>query len=165
MKLKKYFPSLRVVELCLISLGSFSINAQALERSVVAAAGQSFSNPAYSLKFTIGEPVTQTLVNGNELSQGFQQEWLVITAVEDPGVESLDALVYPNPTFGKVNIETDEQVRMSVFDGFGKSVYTESISSGKSEFDITQYAAGFYILVLQNKEGNKVSTFKLQKVE
>jgi len=165
MKQKQYLVALLYVEICLICIGSLSINAQTLDRSVVAAAGQTLSGPSYSLQFTLGEPMTQTFVNGEELSQGFQQEWLVVTAVDDPEAESLEASVYPNPTFGLFNIECEDALQVSVFDAMGKSILSKNLASGKNEMDIAQLATGFYVLVLQTKEGKKVKTFKLQKVE
>jgi len=162
--MKKYISQLLLCSMFILG-GIHSTSAQALERSVLASCGQNLSNPTYSMQFTMGEPVAGTIANGTELTLGFQQEWLVVTAVVDPGVEQLEAKVYPNPTFGKVNIETDEQIQASVFDLTGNSLRFTSMSSGKNEMDITQLPAGMYILVLQNKEGNKTSSFKLQKAE
>jgi hypothetical protein len=158
--------SLLILLCCILNWGSIKVmNAQGMERSVIASTGENLSRLGYSLDFTVGEPVSGTLINGEELTQGFQQEWLVVTAVVDPKSDLLEVSVYPNPTIGKVSIETAEQLEVRLFDALGNALQTETLGPGKNEMNMSQFPVGFYILVLQNKEGKKASTFKLQKTE
>lgn len=67
--------------------------------------------------------------------------------------------VYPNPTYGLVNIQISEELiknqpkgqfkaRLEVFDTSGKRVLRDQLSTSLSEIDLSQKAAGTYIAKL-----------------
>src|SRR5690242_17007597 len=91
---------LSMKSICIISLivfSSYAINAQSLERKVIAAGGASASG-SLQLDYTIGEiAITTVAVNNTVLTQGFHQPQVAIIS----GNNIFPYLIlYPNPTPG-----------------------------------------------------------------
>ena len=65
--------------------------------------------------------------------------------------------VYPNPSFGIVNIEgldAESPTSCIIYDQQGKQVHSESLNAGyRTEINLTQLSNGTYLLELQTKEG------------
>lgn len=141
------------------------ITAQTYDRYIITTAGEIFSTSAGTLQFTIGEPVAETFTHGVQLSQGFQQEWAVITAVNDPEVETWNTVVYPNPTLGHLDIEVSEQVTVYLYDLQGHLIYDQKIYAGKEDLNISDLPAGMIVMTLIPDKGGEVQTFKIQKLE
>ena len=70
--------------------------------------------------------------------------------------ESLEFLVYPNPTFGDLNIKITGLLNVSsihLYDLSGKALYSETISDGEEHtyiktLNLSNFAAGIYLLKL-----------------
>ena len=70
--------------------------------------------------------------------------------------ESLEFLVYPNPTFGDLNIKISGLLNVSsihLYDLSGKALYSETISDGEEHtyiktLNLSNFAAGIYLLKL-----------------
>ena len=70
--------------------------------------------------------------------------------------ESLEFLVYPNPTFGDLNIKITGLLNVSsihLYDLSGKALYSETISDGEEQtyiktLNLSNFAAGIYLLKL-----------------
>ena len=70
--------------------------------------------------------------------------------------ESLEFLVYPNPTFGDLNIKISGLLNVSsihLYDLSGKALYSETISDGEEQtyiktLNLSNFAAGIYLLKL-----------------
>lgn len=92
---------LRLLIFCfLVASASY---AQEIERSVVASAGENFSNGNFQLSFTLGEVVTETFADQNYiLNQGFQQ---VIEGVLISGFD-LDVMAFLEGPFADDQMET-----------------------------------------------------------
>ena len=79
----------------------------------------------------------------------------VDTEVPDDS-ESLEFLVYPNPTFGDLNIKITGLLNVSsihLYDLSGKALYSETISDGEEQtyiktLNLSNFAAGIYLLKL-----------------
>jgi hypothetical protein len=147
--------------------------AQQLERDVVATGGAYETSANMSLSYTVGEPVIETKSTSSlVLTQGFQQ-----TNVEPVGIEvpakNLSISAYPNPTASRVVLELEtakeKKVSVQVFDVQGKALkapVTKEALQGEQRFtiDLSEYAAGTYMLGLTNTKGKRLHTIKVQKI-
>jgi hypothetical protein len=72
-----------------------------------------------------------------------------VTGINDIQTESA-LQVYPNPTAGELNIETDGQIRtIQIFNVSGKQVF----ETNQIHFDIAHLPAGTYIVAVQTERG------------
>ena len=83
----------------------------------------------------------------------------------DDGVEEVTSLavsVSPNPTSGRVNIETNAASgEISVFDLFGRKITSTLLNEGRAEVDLSGCAKGVYMARISSEAGT--STIKLVK--
>ena len=70
--------------------------------------------------------------------------------------------VYPNPSKGIFNVNTEEVLVIEIYDIVGKLVKTSKIEIGTSSIDISNLNSGVYLLKTINSE-NKSQVFKLIK--
>jgi hypothetical protein len=85
------------------------------------------------------------------------------TTLNTPNFEVANNIkMYPNPTNGIFAIETQEDSTVEVFDMIGKKVYSNKVSVGSSNIDLSNYTNGIYLLTVTNQKGN-LNTFKLIK--
>jgi hypothetical protein len=141
------------------------VKAQTLDRYVIATAGQNLSGSGFSLLFTLGEPVAQTFENGQTLAQGFQQEWLTTTPVDDLSGEDWAVRVFPNPTVGVLQIETEAPMQVQLFDMSGRLIQSAEVENGGGEMDLGQLPAGTYFLVMYNAEKAGKKSFRIVKTQ
>lgn len=137
---------------------------QSQERQVIAAAGNTLTEGGYSLDFTIGETMTNTLVNNGTISQGFHQVWAVITAVEET-VEELHASLFPNPTPDVLHVESPESAELRLSDMNGRPMLHRTVSEGINDIEVDGLAAGTYIIQMQGANSGKLKVFKMVKVD
>ncbi len=138
---------------------------QEIERYALPSAGEVFTNENYSLQFTLGEPYANTVYGGGQLTQGFEQEWAVVTAIDEPGVVALDVNLFPNLTQGILNIEAEESVEASVFDIYGQMLKSWHIEAGRISVQIDELPSGMYMVVFKSSVGNKIRSFKVNKIQ
>ncbi|MCB9226180.1 MAG: T9SS type A sorting domain-containing protein [Chitinophagales bacterium] len=105
--------------------------------------------------------------NGNYavvVSNGLCSDTSACTAITNVGIKdinSLNAGIYPNPTTGFVNIETDEQIALvTIVDIQGKQLMR--FSGNNKTIDISSLNNGVYFLQL-TAESNKTSIHKIIK--
>ncbi len=147
-----------------IVLSIISTNAQSIDRYVVSSAGESLSKGDYKLDFTIGETVAQTFENGTQLSQGFHQVWLITTALSDPE-SNWNVNVYPNPTVGLLNIESEESLNGRIIDALGKMVIEAQTKAGHGQIDMSSLPVGTYFLMLNHLSKTDVKSYRIVKIE
>ncbi len=146
---------------------SYSLSAQSIERTVIGSAGNYQTNAAVgNLHWTVGEISVETYQNTTVLSQGFHQLYydLLVTPVSEiPGLE-FDVQVYPNPTTGWLNLETDLSgpLDLSVTNLLGQKLLQQHISGPTKSIDLAQFSAGIYLLSV-SQNGQHLGTFKIQK--
>jgi hypothetical protein len=95
-----------LIDICLFVLfllfGNRTIEAQ----WIVSASGIHAGNDAVQLSWTIGEVVTATISDGNNiLTQGMHQSKLTVTAIEEIVGSGLNISVYPNPAADYVHLK------------------------------------------------------------
>ena len=147
--------------LVLFSLfATISVSAQ----EVVSTQGESYSNASGSIDCTIGEVIIDTGTDGaNDITQGFHQTNWNFLGVED-FAPNYEAIIFPNPTEDVLNIKTSmfENVTYTLYDGLGKLVMQDILSSEQTPIQVSQLAPGSYSLTLHNETQN-LKTFKLIK--
>jgi len=80
----------------------------------------------------------------------------LFTGMEDNGITSTEAILYPNPASEIVNIEFSQVYQDAVFqlsDIGGKLVFKKSLSSNYQSVNISSLPAGTYVYRIFNKEG------------
>lgn len=130
-----------------------SFFAQSLTPEVISPAGTSFTNGSNVLDWTLGEPVTATLTNSDILTQGFQQENLIVTSLD--GIDLPAAVtIFPNPAVNTITVQFEkaiEKCTLELYSLEGKLVWTQTVYAATlSTVDMTEHAAGTYILKVQN---------------
>lgn len=138
--------------------------AQSFSPDVIATAGTTFTDGTSQLDWTLGETTTATFTSGsNMLTQGFHQPNLMITALND--VENTSVSVYPNPTltFLNVQLRTFENTIIELYSIEGKLLATQLANNNTMQMDMTNYAAGNYLLRITSSKG-KTSSYKISKI-
>ena len=161
--MKSFKPLPYIAFVTLMTIFTFESFGQKIERHVLSSSGEFLTSDAYTLLFTLGESYSQTLNDGGQLNQGFEQEWAVVTAIDEPEADGLDVKVYPNLTPGILNVEVQESVEANLFDLNGHQLKNWSIESGKISVQIDELPSGLYVIVFKSKDGNKVSSVKVNK--
>ena len=67
--------------------------------------------------------------------------------------ESVVTAVYPNPTYGKVKIEAEGILGVSVFNALGQKVFEGSINGDVFEYDFSRHNAGMYLIKVETAKG------------
>ncbi|MBK6361961.1 MAG: T9SS type A sorting domain-containing protein [Saprospiraceae bacterium] len=84
-------------------------------------------------------------------------------------VNSIQYLVYPNPTYHHLNIEiindnTNRITNVDIIDMLGKKVISEYILHSKNELNLSDLPAGIYLGLLKDNERNLLKTFRIIKL-
>ena len=164
----------------MLFVSAFTSNAQSIQRSVIATAGNTTTSGTVVLSSTVGETFTNKLTTANGIiKQGFQQGNILIARIantELPATISeakttapekieteLMLNIFPNPTTDFVNItsETDAQINLTVIDAQGKIIKQLQHSTNQTQIDFTQLQAGKYFIVAQSV--NARNTYKVIK--
>ena len=141
-----------------------SYSATLFSQEVVSSQGDSYTNSGVSLDFTIGEVVTFTGSNvENILTQGFHQTNWSFVNIENH-VPSYEAIIYPNPAEDFLNIQASlyEDVSYVLYDEMGKLILQGRLLSEKTALVVSQLATGRYSLILNNSKEN-LKTFNIIK--
>ncbi|MEM6347267.1 MAG: T9SS type A sorting domain-containing protein [Bacteroidota bacterium] len=143
-------------------------SAQTISRSVIATTGSSNEQ----LSYTLGETVIETASSGTIiLTQGFQQPEQVSGTYLDPDWGTLTYLLYPNPTQAELVLEISsskaQRLRVSFCDVKGKIVMGAPdlfvTQQTETSYEVGHFAAGTYVLLLQNEGGGLVQSIRFVK--
>jgi hypothetical protein len=140
---------------------SVAINAQ----EVISTQGDSYTNGSNTIDFTVGEPIIETVSDGNnDLTQGFHQTLLTITGIEDLDVNFIVNL-FPNPTADEVNITVEkfEGLSYHLFDIAGKLLKEQMITAKATKIVVENYPKGTYLLTLSHAENKKIKSYRIIK--
>ena len=130
---------------------------QSIEMQVISSTGSNIGQ----LDWTMGE---MAIAGSNNLTQGFHQGNLIITAIVDI-LNDIQAIAYPNPTMEGVFIKTEDvkNAHIRVFDLQGKPLTTKLIDHFPYYVDLTTYNSGIYFIQIFNNE-QVLKTFKIEKI-
>ena len=163
LKLKLYYEISMKVFFIISTLFSFNLfHAQ----TVIGTQGNSSSNSACSLDYTIGEVVIAFGSDSSSiLTQGFHQPVFEITTVETIEV-NFDVVIYPNPAVDQLNLRFKEINRgdqFQLYDALGKQLVQELIVDYQMYIPFSNYSTGIYFLSIISSENKLIKTFKIQK--
>jgi PKD repeat protein len=97
-------------------------------------------------------------VNSCQASKSFTVYVSPCTAIEQiQAVTGNKLLVYPNPTQGKLTVETEKEGRLTVYNQLGELILEQSISAGKNNVDISKFSNGVYVLKYSGSAGEKIA--------
>jgi len=150
-----------------IMLVSFYLGAQTISPEVIATAGDFYQNSGYSISWTLGEVVVETISGTNlTLTQGFQQPDYSFSEIYEQTDVNYRIKVYPNPVENVLLIETIENIDFEIImiDMNGKIVFERKLI-GSTEINLTDFAKGTYLLNIFTKDHIKAKTYKIQKIK
>ena len=137
------------------------------QSSLVGTGGEATGNGG-SVSYSVGQIAVQSNSDGTaSVSEGVQQPYEIsVVGVDNyPGI-TLHAVLYPNPTQGRLKLEISNlqfEGEVKVFDVDGKYLLSNKIEGETTEFDISSYAPGtYYVNVYSGKQTLK--TFKVVKM-
>ncbi len=140
-------------------LGCKLLFSQSLSPEVISSSGTSMTDGTTTLEWTLGEPVTATLDNTqNILSEGFHQTNILVTNISNAAVvEGL--IVFPNPTVNIVNIQFSSDQKNTIVELYsveGKLLEKHAVNSRNLELNLSAYPAGSYFLRVNDTETHKL---------
>jgi hypothetical protein len=152
----------------ILPLATFNMNAQSVERRVIASGGASVTGPL-QIDYTIGEIATQTVTAAGKIfTQGFQQPPYVVI----PGNNIFPyLLIYPNPTQGiaiaRFILPAPTALTITIYNDTGQLICSEKVNytSGEMQYIIkaTGLMSGLYLIRFTTAEGS-ASAVKLLKL-
>ena len=147
--------------------GLFCLGTAVAQNAVVPAGGTASGNSG-SVTYTVGQIAVQTNSDGTaSISEGVQQPYEIsVVGVDDyPGI-TLNAVLFPNPTQGNVQLTIDNpqfEGDVKIFDSNGRFLLSKKIEGENTQLDLSPYATGtYYIKVCNGKVVMK--TFKVVKM-
>ncbi len=141
-----------------------------LAQSAVVPAGGSAMGNGGTVTYTVGQIADQRVEGGGKfIIEGVQQPYEIqVVGINSYPDITLEAVVYPNPTFNKVMLSIRKfdipsyGLTAQLFDFNGKLVKTFTITDPDTEIDFSDYAASSYQLRLLDQKTH-IKTFKVVK--
>ena len=123
-----------------------------------------YSNPTYAIDICRNKKTT-TYIECNIKPVSKNEDFISTRSLPGPSKKNpqkpiKDLSIYPNPSFGQVNIElTFETLQLQLFDMLGHNlgdIPFQQIEDELVSIDLSQLPAGTYALQLQHEEGTDV---------
>ncbi len=136
-------------------------------QQVISSSGGIVSGESSQLSWTFGETFIKTMSTEDcSLTQGVQQNNLLITVLDEEPVIETDIVAYPNPVKDIFTIEFKDkdagEYSYKLMDINGRQIETKQVFSDKTEINISRVDAGVYYLnIINNKES--IKKFKIVK--
>jgi hypothetical protein len=149
--------------LTLLTFFTFSIFGQ----TVVSSNGESYTNTAGSIDYTIGEISTESISDAsNALTQGQHQPKLSINTI--PTVQaSFEVSLFPNPVSDQSTLTVSKisvGLKYDVFDIGGKVLISAQITATETTVDFSKLSSGQYFLKLTDQKNGLFNSFQIQKL-
>lgn len=143
----------------LLGFAEYSYCQVTIQNAVLACSGKNLANSTLSLEYTFGETFTESFINSELITQGFQQPYRNKLIIQPPNVIgnvglnllNPDAVsLYPNPFTDVINIKNNfnEIMHVEVFDLLGRRVARESLSGMDQMIYLNYLASGSYKLTI-----------------
>ena len=159
---------MKLLSFVIVLLATFNLNAQSIERRVIASGGASVTSPL-QIDYTIGEIATQTVTAADKIfTQGFQQPLYVVI----PGNNIFPyLLIYPNPTQGiaiaRLLLPAPTALTITIYNETGQLIRSEKViyTRGEMQYIIKAIGlmSGLYLIRFTTAEGS-VSVVKFVKL-
>ncbi len=131
---------------------------QNVDQNVIGTAGEYYENSYGSLSWTMGEIVTETHSNSqNILTQGFQQSKLTVTNIAEEINLGYLLIAYPNPVENYLTIECNESnIDYRIIDINGKTQIRGTLRNAQEFLDFSNLPTGSYFLQTKNTQTHKI---------
>lgn len=158
----------RILFFLFVFLAIKNSGAQSLSPEIISSAGNSFIVGTSQLDWTLGEPVTSTLINGSDvLTQGFHQDNLTVTSVDNSNA-SYGYTVFPNPAMDFIRIsfeKANDNNVIELYSSDGKLLLSQTSNSNSlSQIDMSSYDSGTYLLKIRNAD-TKGKSYRIIKLK
>ena len=153
-----------ILSLMIFLTGGFCYS-QNLSPELISTSGNTHSNNIAVIDYSIGEIVVETFQDNAILTQGFHQDDIRITSINDYA-EKDQINVYPNPTSIFLNIDFPKKInsRIQLIDINGKLIREDFIENKQTQlFDVSSLAQGSYFLNILID--NNTSSYQIQKMK
>ncbi len=147
---------------------SLGFSQTTLRKSSLSAGGGSATQGAMYMVYALGEIGVQEHTTGTvHLSEGFVgPDITAIVGIEDYGV--LEGLkVFPNPVRDNLQISLPDikNYEVHIFDLTGQEIFNRNIDNDdRASYNISNFKAGVYLLVIVDRQDKLSATVKLQKL-
>jgi hypothetical protein len=154
----------KITLLASIFCSLFSVSAQ--QANVTSGGNATGTNGTSS--YSIGQMSYSSASGTNgSVNQGVQQPYEIFTLGNDDFPEiKLVMTVYPNPTTAFVNLKIEnhslENIQYQLFDGNGKQIQSQKITTSKTQISMESLAIAIYLLNVM-EENRVLKTFKIIK--
>lgn len=162
--MKNYFQIILVgVVVCTTILGK----AQSLSPEVISTAGGKMQTATISLDWTLGETaVSRWNTPRGFTTEGFHQPILEVSLL--PEYSSPKVSIAPNPVQSTLNVLVSDAKQKVLFgqlvDIQGRVlVQRTNLSSGNTEFNLSNLPSGIYFLKVSQQNGKPIEVFKVVK--
>lgn len=156
---------------------ALSINAQEIEKQVIASTGNDVSAGGLQISQTIGEVVVETFTSGSFiLGQGFQQVEEEEEEEDTTAIKEIDILVnynlYPNPTndiiYLELELSTSSKLNIILVNSQAqvlenKLIEVKNNQLYKTHFDLSKYSNGIYFLKFYDSLGEVSKVLEISK--
>ncbi|SDI63865.1 T9SS type A sorting domain-containing protein [Chryseobacterium jejuense] len=137
-------------------------------QSAVLTTGMDASGGNGSVSYSIGQVAYLYKGAGNEILEGVQQPYEIITLTTRETLTSdlKDILLYPNPFKDYLYLDFTthnfKEAEYQLFDAQGKLIRKDVILQSKSELNFSDIPSAMYIIKI-NQHGENLKTFKIIK--
>jgi hypothetical protein len=148
-------------------LGLATARGQTLAPTLISSAGASANLFSFgTLDWSVGESVVAIFDNGDVLTQGFHQVFVTVTSMSDEPtlIDQLSLLVYPNPTMQWLNVEASTPVKVRMYNMLGVEVRAFDALAEFHQMDLSQLAAGTYLLEAVQADAPRPQIYKIEVV-
>jgi endonuclease I len=86
--------------------------------------------------------------------------WTCYSTLSVDSYKLSEIKLYPNPTKGTIlNIDTTQNLTITIFDLLGKKLIVDSVSNSKKHIDVSKLKSGAYFIKLSSKDGTTTRKF------
>jgi hypothetical protein len=153
--------------LLMVLLKTCTLSAQQLDPMVMAAGSGTMSNGFTSIYWTIGETVTATFGQKNQLSSGYSQSTYTVTGIKED-LLSTGLILFPNPASDILSIKIDHlQLKPFYFELFGATgniIMKGVLRDEKTDLNCSRLMPSTYWLKITNGDNTILETFKIVKL-
>jgi len=147
-----------------------SLFSQSLSPHVLASSGNYYSGSNFTLSWTLGEPVIQTLTGTNStLTQGFQQSDYTYVAITTNQV-NYGITLYPNPVENQLNILIESKdpkiFNVEILNARGQLILSKNFLSSNTNHPLKTdgLKEGIYLLIIKEQGYSLISSIKFMKM-
>jgi len=130
-------------------------NLSSLTPTIAISPGATIS-PASGVAQNFSTPKQYTVTAENTTTQ---KNWTVSMTTNPINIANFtknEILITPNPAKNNVYITAEQRYDLTLYDFFGKNVYSQKIETGRTNIDLSNYAKGIYFVKLSNSYENRL---------